>query len=163
MRVKSILIGMLLSDGWIQKRTNWNPRIGFKQSIINFPYIWHLYNELAYICSGLPLITHNLMRRKNFYGVSFQTRQLNCLNDILNLMYEYKDGKYLKIIKLELIHYMDYLVLAHWIQGDGSKRNKGITLCTDNFSIQEVIFLINILDNIIIKSIIIVYISFNRV
>jgi len=29
--------------------------------------------------------------------------------------------------------------------GDGSKRNKGITLCTDNFNIEEVILLINIL------------------
>jgi len=29
--------------------------------------------------------------------------------------------------------------------GDGSKRNKGITLCTDNFTLQEVILLINML------------------
>jgi LAGLIDADG DNA endonuclease family len=29
--------------------------------------------------------------------------------------------------------------------GDGSKRNKGITLCTDSFRINEVVILINIL------------------
>lgn len=29
--------------------------------------------------------------------------------------------------------------------GDGSKRNKGITLCTDNFTLQEVVLLVNIL------------------
>jgi hypothetical protein len=29
--------------------------------------------------------------------------------------------------------------------GDGSKRNLGITLCTDNFTLSEVVLLINIL------------------
>ena len=29
--------------------------------------------------------------------------------------------------------------------GDGSKRNKGITLCTDSFSFKEVVTLMNIL------------------
>lgn len=29
--------------------------------------------------------------------------------------------------------------------GDGSKRNKGITLCTDSFSFKEVVLLMNIL------------------
>jgi hypothetical protein len=29
--------------------------------------------------------------------------------------------------------------------GDGSKRNKGITLCTDGFTLEEVILLINML------------------
>jgi len=29
--------------------------------------------------------------------------------------------------------------------GDGSRRNQGITLCTDNFSIIDVVMLINIL------------------
>jgi LAGLIDADG DNA endonuclease family len=29
--------------------------------------------------------------------------------------------------------------------GDGAKRNKGVLLCTDNFSIREVVLLINIL------------------
>jgi hypothetical protein len=29
--------------------------------------------------------------------------------------------------------------------GDGSKRKKGLILCTDNFSLQEVVLLVNIL------------------
>lgn len=39
---------------------------------------------------------------------------------------------------------MDYIVLAYWIMGDGAKRNKGITLCTDGFTLYEVVTLINI-------------------
>ena len=29
--------------------------------------------------------------------------------------------------------------------GDGSKRDKGLILCTDNFNLQEVVLLVNIL------------------
>ena len=56
-----------------------------------------------------------------------------------------KDGKYIKTIKPELFQYMDFIVLAHFLQGDGAKKNDGVTLCTDNFSLQEVVLLINIL------------------
>jgi hypothetical protein len=143
-RVKSIIIGILLSDGWIQKRIHWNPRIGLKQSIINFKYLWYVYNELSYLTSGIPLLGSSLMRDKIFFNVSFQTRQLDCLNEILNLMYLFKEGKYIKTIKPELVLYMDYIALAHFIMGDGARRNNGITLCTDNFTLREVIILINI-------------------
>ncbi len=88
------------------------------------------------------------MRGKKFYNISFQTRQLESFNEILNLLYIYKEGKYVKTVKPELILYMNYIVLAHFIQCDGAKRSakrEGITLCTDNFSLQEVVLLINIL------------------
>lgn len=144
-RVKSIIIGVLLSDGWTQKRIHWNPRIGLKQSLGNFSYLWHVYNELSSLNSSLPLLSSNFLRGKKFFSVSFQTRQLVSLNEILELLYVKKDGKYFKTIKPELLLYMDYVVLAHVIQGVGSKRNDGLTLCTDNFSLQEVVLLLNIL------------------
>jgi hypothetical protein len=82
----------------------------------------------------------------------FETRQLDCLNEIYNLLYKSQQsfGKNtkninIKCVKLELFEYLDYIALAHWIQGDGVKKNKGITLCTDNFTIQEVVLLMNIL------------------
>lgn len=144
-RVKSIIIGILLSDGWVQKRPNWNPRIGLKQSIGNFPYLWHIFNEIAYLNSGLPLLGKSLMRGKLFFNVSFQTRQLSSLIEIFDLFYIYKEGKLVKTIKPDLYLYMNYIVLAHWIQGDGAKKNNGVTLCTDSFSLQEIVLLTNIL------------------
>ena len=80
-----------------------------------------------------------------FYSVYLQTRQLICLNEIFNLFYLTKNDQVIKTVKQELFFYMDYMVLAHWIMGDGSKRAKGIVLCTDNFSLQEVVLLVNIL------------------
>jgi transcriptional regulator NrdR family protein len=37
------------------------------------------------------------------------------------------------------------IALAHWIMGDGSVRNDSLTLCTDNFTTQEVVQLMNVL------------------
>jgi hypothetical protein len=141
-RVKSILIGLVISDGWIQKRIHWNPRFGLKQSIKNFPFLWHVYNEMAYLCSGDLYLGKSKLRNKIFYNLSFQTRQLNCLMEIYNLFYL---NSTTKIIKPELFEYLDYISIAYWIMGDGSKRNKGITLCTDSFTFKDVIILINIL------------------
>ena len=158
-RVRSIIIGLLLSDGWLQKRGHWNPRIGFKQSIINFPYIWYVYNELASLCSGQLMFGSSTLRGQRFYNLTLQTRQLACLMEIFLLFYIVAlpqapwalrsrtgvDKKIIKVIKEDLIFYMDYIVLAHWIMGDGSKRNEGVTLCTDKFTLPEVVLLINIL------------------
>ena len=144
-RVKSIIIGLILSDAWLQKRGHWNSRIGFKQSINNFPYLWNIYNELGYLCSGLPMAAKTVTRGKIFHSVFLQTRQLTCLNEIFNLFYLTKNDQVIKTVKQELFFYMDYMVLAHWIMGDGSKRAKGLVLCTDNFSLQEVVLLVNIL------------------
>lgn len=144
-RVKSIIIGLIISDGWMQKRGHWNPRFGFKQSIKNFPYIWYLYNELAYLCSGYIYYGKSKLRGKIFYNLSFQTRQLDCLIEVYNLFYSYIDGKWVKTIKYDLFFYIDYIVLAHWIQGDGNKHRKALVLNTQSFTLKEVILLINIL------------------
>jgi hypothetical protein len=37
---------------------------------------------------------------------------------------------------LELFDYLNEIVLAHWILGDGAKKNKGLTLCTDSFTLK---------------------------
>ena len=139
---RSILIGVILSDGWIQQRVGWNPRIGFKQSIKNFEFFWTVFTQLSNLCSGYPWLTKNLKRGKLFFGIEFQTRQLKCFNEIYNIFYE---NIKIKMIKSELYDYLDYIVIAYWIMGDGAKRNKGITLCTDCFSFKEVVILMNIL------------------
>lgn len=88
-----------------------------------------------------------ITRGKIFYSVYLQTRQLACLNEIFDLFYLANNGQVIKTVRStqELFFHMDYLVLAHWIMGDGSKRAKGLILCTDNFSLQEVVLLVNIL------------------
>nr|WUR10597.1 LAGLIDADG endonuclease [Elmerina hispida] len=86
------------------------------------------------------------MRGKKFYSVSFQTRQLDCLNEILNLMYIFKEGKYVKTIKAELFLYMNYIVLAHLIMGSKNfYKNNNLYLKLDSFNILDLVKLINII------------------
>lgn len=65
--------------------------------------------------------------------------------ELYNLFYINVNGKQIKIIKPDLYFYMDYIVLAHWIMGDGSKHQKGLYLSTNSFNLNEVILLANIL------------------
>ena len=127
-KVKSILIGIILSDGWMQKRNNWNPRMGFKQSTINFPYFWEIYSELGYLCSGLPMWAKHLKRGKFFFSLSLQTRQLDCLMEIYNLFYIKNKNLIIKTIKPELALYMDYIILAHWSGGREYMRQVSFSL-----------------------------------
>lgn len=140
---KSIIVGLLLSDGHIQKRKNWNPRISLHQSMKNFEYLWSVFNILSVYCSSFPYVKHTVKRGKLFYSLEFQTRQLKSLNEIYNLFYT--ENIKVKSITPELFNYLDFIAIAHWIMGDGAKRNKGIILCTDCFSIKEVVLLMNIL------------------
>jgi LAGLIDADG DNA endonuclease family len=142
---KSIMIGLLLSDGWINKKENWNPRIGFKQSIKFYFYFWNVFTELSIFCSGYPWLVKNIKRGKLFYTLEFNTRRLLSFNELYYLFYDVASNKKVKIIKPELFFYFNEIVFAHWIMGDGAKKNKGIILCTDNFTFKEVIILMNIL------------------
>lgn len=146
-KAKSILIGVLLSDGWIQRgKKHWNPKIGIKQSIKNVRFILHLINETGYLLpSRVIQINKNMLRGKIWYNVSIATRALPCIKEVVDLMYEDKRGKLVRSIQGELINYMDEIVLAYWIMGDGAKRNDGIILCTDGFTMREVVLLMNIL------------------
>ena len=56
-----------------------------------------------------------------------------------------KKDLFIRSLQFDLFYYLDYIALAHWIKGDGARHNKGILLCTDGFTIKEVIFLMNIL------------------
>ena len=141
---KSIIIGILLSDGSFEKRKGWNPRLSFEQSIKYIEYIIYLHYQLRILIgNSYPNLIKRKLRGKWFISLSFKTRQLNSLNEIYNLFYSYEGKRLLN--KENLVNYFNYEVLAHWIMGDGSKRGKGIILCTDSFKLEEVIYLMNIL------------------
>jgi hypothetical protein len=73
--------------------------------------------------------------------VGFSTRQLPCFNELYELFYRNK----IKVIPNNIYELLTPIALAHWIMGDGAILNKGLVLCTDSFSLQEVVKLINVL------------------
>lgn len=141
-KIRSILVGLLLSDAWFQKnRLNDNPRIGFKQSFKNSEFIWYTWFQLINYIGSVPRIVITITRGKKFFGWEFQTRSLPCF---IYLYQQFIKNK-VKIVPKDIYELLDEIALAYWIMGDGAKRNKGLTLCTDNFTCKEVNDLINVL------------------
>jgi LAGLIDADG DNA endonuclease family len=67
---------------------------------------------------------------------------LPCFTQLYNLFYI--NG--VKAIPAEFIYdLLTPVALAHWICCDGSTQRSGLVLCTDSYTIQEVVLLMNVL------------------
>jgi len=83
-----VLVGLLLGDAYLKfGHRNVNVRIGFKQSIINFPFMWAVFNDLAHYCSSLPLPRYEVTSFKGKkYGVLIlETRTYVVFKEIYGL------------------------------------------------------------------------------
>jgi len=88
------LIGLLLSDGGLQKSTETsNVRLSVTMSINSFPYIFHLYNLFEpYIDTDLKIIdiknSNKLEYNKNYSTVRFKTISAPQFMYYYNLFYK---------------------------------------------------------------------------
>jgi len=125
----SVFIGILLTDGWLQlsfgNKLFANARFGFKQSMNNFHYLWHVYTIFCHYCSSVPFKTQNFMRGKLFYSVELQTRAYPFLRELQSMFY-HNNVKVLPC-PLLLFNFMNPIVLAHMIMCD-EKRFKHCNL-----------------------------------
>lgn len=140
--MKSLIIGIMLSDGYFEKRKGWNPRMRLEVSFKNFRYLWFIWQDLQILNSHYPNLQVRYLRDKKHITINFKTRQLKCQNELYLLFYK-KDQRSLSF---NIYEYFDDVVLAHWIMGDGTKRGKGLMICTENYTIKENIQLMNILN-----------------
>ena len=51
----------------------------------------------------------------------------------------------MKVVPYNIYDLLTPVALAHFIMGDGGFKSKGIFLCTDSYSIQDVVRLMNVL------------------
>ncbi len=79
----SVVIGLLLSDGWLSLSTTKNPdksrlnaRLGFKQSLQRFSYLWSVFYILSPYCSNYPSLIINKRAGHLNYSVQFFTQTL---------------------------------------------------------------------------------------
>lgn len=135
----SVILGVLLSDGWLYQNKSLKTLLAFKQK--DFEYLWFVYTKLSHYCRSLPKITSTNLNGKKFTAVMFATRVYPCFTEWYNLFYV--EGQ--KRVPLDLYNMLTYEALAHWIMGDGTKVNKGLTLQTQSFSIQECVFIVSVL------------------
>jgi len=147
----SVILGLLLSDGWTiyssstrksgVDESKLNARLGFKQSLDKFYYFFSVFNDLAHYCSSFPYLNTGKRNNTITYALVFQTRALPCLTKYHQLFYV--NGK--KIVPKDIYNLLDPVVLTHWICGDGVAKTGGLGLCTDSYSIEEVVKLVNVL------------------
>ena len=149
--IYSIIVGILLSDGWVEKENiNANARFRFKQALSRADYVIYLFLVLAYYCSSLPSLGLGQRNGKLTTGLQISTRRYRlartgggrpCFNELYNLFY----NNNIKVIPYNIYDLLTPIALAHWIMGHGANLNKGLVLCTDSFSISDVIRLSNVL------------------
>lgn len=138
----SVVVGKLLSDGWLERYSSTsNTRFMFKQSIIHIDYVVHSFLILSHYCSNIPSVVKSKVKGKTYYAVTFKTRALACFNELHDSFYKNK----IKVIPENIYDLLTPVALAHWIMGDGAIKNKGLTLCTDSFTTQDVVKLMNVL------------------
>lgn len=151
-KIWEILTGELLGDGHIKYDPLKNPlvngRIEFTFSAKILHYINYLkFDALASICtvsSPTPWPNPELTG-KDPTQYWFSTKRLPSISNLHKLWYKIVEGKYIKILPSNLEELLTPIALAHWIMGDGYFSEGSLKLCTDNFSKDEVLSLIDIL------------------
>nr|AAN04064.1 Orf207 [Amoebidium parasiticum] len=123
----------------------WKPTYWIQTGWSKLSFLWHVYLELISLTSSFPGIRQSIVRGKSHNSHSFDTKNLQCLNELSNILYTNINGKMVKSIKGELFDYLNYRTLAYMIMGDGARKNKGFVICLENFTLQEVVLLLNML------------------
>ena len=139
----SVIIGLMLSDGWITfgSKTSKNARLGFKQSANHASYVFFVFNILSHYCNSIPRLTTGIRAGKRFYGLEFYSRSMPCMSELHSLFY--LAGK--KVVPQNIYNILTPIALAHLIMGDGSVSRHGLILCTNSYTIQDVVRLMNVL------------------
>jgi hypothetical protein len=139
-----VIIGLLLSDAWLLLQPNQrsiNSHLHFKQSLDKSKYVWFVFSILAHYCSSCPFLVTGVRLGVRNYAIEFFTRAYPCFTEIHSLFY--KDS--IKVIPQNIFELLTPVALAHWIMGDGVARPYGLQLCTDSYSLSDVVRLMNVL------------------
>ena len=147
--IRDLLIGCLLGDAHIRRTKDNRSYITFEQTIKHEDYVKDLHKTLSE--AGLDLSEIKYYTRKddrhdsNNTSIYFKINSTNELNSIADLFLS-KDNQ--KIVPLEIENYLSPIALGKWICDDGQLvKNGGITLCTDNYELEEVEHLVSALSN----------------
>lgn len=101
-----------------------------------------MFLTLGHYCGSLPHLNITYLNGIKKIGITLQTRAFPCITLIHDLFYPNGSAK---IVPTEIFNYLDEIALAHWIMGDGRSKTSGLDLCTDSFTLSDVILLMNVL------------------
>jgi hypothetical protein len=144
--VISVMVGLLLGDGYLNNRSGEGARMAVKQSIVHKEYLFSNY-EFFYkrgYCTSLEprLYTRTLKDKdKSYFGYEFNTFTFRSLVWLHKLFY--KNGK--KVVPSNISELLTPLALAVWLSDDGGWVGSGVRIASNNFTLEEVEILIEVL------------------
>lgn len=150
----SIIFGTLLGDSYAERqeyltsngKKKGGTRIIFQQEDKNVEYLmkfWSILAERGYCSDKKPKLLKRISEKDTIrWYYKLNTWTYNSLNWVHDMWY---DEKKIKIIPKEIEKYLTPMALAYWVMDDGTKVGKGIKLCTNSYTYEEVNFLCNIL------------------
>ena len=136
----------MLGDASMEKDGN-GSRFAFYQEKINGGHLLGIHAFLAdrgYCLQNEPQVYTRLIKDskvRSFYR--FRTFTYSSFNSIYELFYI--DNK--KVVPNNIADYLSPLALAIWIQDDGGKASAGLKIATNSFTIEEVKYLCEVLNN----------------
>jgi hypothetical protein len=96
---------------------------------------------LSHYCRSSPHPTSGTRAGNRYYGLQFFTRGMPCMTELSFLFYP--NG--VKIIPEDIYNILTPVALAHLIMGDGGVKPHGLTLCTNSYTLPDVVRLMNVL------------------
>lgn len=147
--MKEILVGLLLGDLYGRKKGDYT-LFSFKQGLIHQDYLNHLYSIFKDYTASAPKIVNNFPHPKTgkcYNSILFYTYSLPCFNELYDLFYVSPLGRK-KMVPINIFYLLTPLSLAYWIADDGSwnKVSKYVILCTDSYTLEEILKLIEVLN-----------------
>lgn len=148
-RVLEVITGKLLGDGDISYDPIYKHlipgRLEFRYAATILHYVNYLkFNVLGPICTTSNPTPWPKGRQPLQYR--FSTKRLSAITDLYWFWYKEIEGEYIKVLPDNLESLLTPFGLAHCIMGDGYFTNGSTKLCTDNFTEEEVLRLIDILE-----------------
>ena len=152
-RQKEIIIGSLLGDGFLESKNKHTATYRVSRATKDNSYVdWH-YNEFKNILTSPP---KNIVRIDNRNSIPYYTTYIRSkttvnFKDYHNKWYKKIGDKNIKIIPFEDIK-ITPIMLSVWFCDDGCVRIRGknsieIMFATNGFSLNEVEFLVNLLQD----------------
>jgi LAGLIDADG DNA endonuclease family len=139
-----VIVGLLLSDASIQTGSKYvtTARLVLTQSLKHFQYLWFVWTILSPYCQSLPHLVKTKLNGKVYLSVAFKTHAYASLA----IIYKMFIVNGVKVVPNNIFNLLNEVALAHWIMGDGAKTtSRGLLLCTDSFTLQDVVKLMNVL------------------
>ena len=137
-QVISTLVGNLLGDGYMEKRSS-ATRMHIHISSRNVEYInWlHIFFSEKGYCSTEKLKLSKQIGKHNkiYFSCKFRTFSFSSFNFLHDSFYV----KNRKKVPQEIYNLLSPTALAIWIMDDGGKSGAGVTIPTDCFCLQDII------------------------